>query len=103
MAQRLSWSPQAADELEEIVAYIARDSPRYAAHMARRITDACERVSDMPTASAIVPELDRPDFRQLIVWPYRIIFRVYVDRIGVLTIVHGARDVGAHLAHVLSD
>jgi len=37
MAQRLIWSAAAADDLQSIVEYIARDSPRYAAAVADKI------------------------------------------------------------------
>ena len=37
MARRLRWSEEASDDLEEIAAYIARDSRMYAASFVRRI------------------------------------------------------------------
>lgn len=92
MAHRLIWSKQAADDLETVVRYIAQDSSYYARRTARRIIDACEALLEMPTASAIVPELQSAEYRQSIVWPYRIIVRLRGDSIEIVAIIHGARD-----------
>ena len=37
MARRLVWSPEAADDLQEITAYIARDSAAYARTVAAKV------------------------------------------------------------------
>src|SRR5687767_5339075 len=93
MAAKLIWSPRSVRALEEIVAYIAVDSPTYAADVARRVVAAVERLNAFPRMGRVVPELDQDDLRELIVHRYRIVYRVTPDAITVAAIVHGARDL----------
>ncbi len=41
-----------------------------------------------------VPELADPHLRELIVPPYRLIYRIDPDTVWVLALVHGRRDFG---------
>ena len=95
---RVIWSPQAADDLEQIVEFIARDSERYAAQVAADVIGAVERAADFPGAGRVVPELDDTAIREVFVYSYRIIYRVAGDTIHIAAIVHGARDLSKALA-----
>jgi plasmid stabilization system protein ParE len=41
----------------------------------------------------MVPELGRPEVREFIEWPYRLIYRVRPDAIETLSILHGRREL----------
>ena len=82
----------ALDDVKAIAEYIERDSPRYAKAVVRRIVQSVERLQTFPTASAMVPEFDRPDLRQVIVHSYRVVVRVREDVVDVIAVIHGARD-----------
>ena len=43
----------------------------------------------------MVPEFDDPSTRELLVRSYRMIYRVESDRVFVLGLIHGARDLQA--------
>lgn len=88
---RLIWSPRAADDLEEICDYIARDSARYAAIVAGRIVAAVEKIPTFPKAGRIVPEKGDPNVRERIVGNFRVIYRLKEGAVEVVTICHGAR------------
>lgn len=88
---RLIWSPRAADDLEEICDYIARDSARYAAIVAGRIVAAVEEIPTFPKAGRIVPEKGDPNVRERIVGNFRVIYRLKEGAVEVVTICHGAR------------
>jgi len=85
------WTGQAADDLESIVSFIARDSPHYASHFATRMLEVVERLEPFPKSGRIVPELDDPEIREIIHGNYRIIDRVRDGATELLTILHGAR------------
>ena len=85
------WSPEAAEGLENICEYIAKDSPRYAEVVARRVLEAVERAAEYPLAGRIVPETDNPDIREKITGNFRIIYRIGSDVIEVVIVRHGAR------------
>ena len=90
---RIVWSPAAADDLEQIVDFIARDTERYAAQVAADVIGAVERAADFPGAGRVVPELNDNSIREVFVYSYRIICRVTKDAIHVAAVIHGARDL----------
>lgn len=58
MAGRVKWTETALDDLDNIAAYIARDSQFYASVIVREVRDAARSISFMPLRGRIVPELD---------------------------------------------
>jgi plasmid stabilization system protein ParE len=88
---RLRWSPRSVDDLEAIHAFIARDSSRYADLVSRRIVAATERLIQFPEIGRIVPEVGEPRLRELIVRPFRIVYRVRVDLVEIVTVFRGSR------------
>jgi toxin ParE1/3/4 len=91
MARKIIWSKHAVDSLEDICAYIARDSQRYAAHFAQRIIAATEQTSELPEIGRVVPEYNDPALREKIVGNYRIVYRLKKSVIQIVIIVHGSR------------
>ena len=87
----LRWTNQAADDLQAICQFIARDSASYASLIARNIIEAVERARDFPTSGRIVPEVGDPAIRELLLGNYRIIDQHAGDTVVVLTVWHGAR------------
>ncbi len=88
---RLIWSPEAADDLEEICEYIARDSEHYARVFAGQVIELVKKIADYPRAGRVVPEYGRADLRERILQNYRIVYRVKTDTVEIAAIVHGAR------------
>ena len=88
---RIFWSPQAEAELNEIRAYIARDSRQNAKRMVSRIKRAVAGVCRFPEGAAMAAEFDNPSLREIFVGSYRIIFRITSKCIDVVTVIHGAR------------
>jgi plasmid stabilization system protein ParE len=41
----------------------------------------------------VVPELENPTIRELIVRSYRIIYQIRGQQVGVLAVVHGSREL----------
>jgi toxin ParE1/3/4 len=89
---RLVWTRPARDDLREIQAYIAADSPRYAAIVVGRLVAAVRQLRAYPLSGRVVPELGRPTIREVIQGAYRIVYRVKPDAVEILTVVHGARE-----------
>jgi len=87
----LIWSPQAADDLEAVCQYIARDSEEYARTFARRILALTDTIAEFPQAGRVVPEMEAPDLRERVVGHYRVIYRTKPDAVEIVTIIHGAR------------
>jgi toxin ParE1/3/4 len=90
---RVTFDPAARDELDDIFHWIAKDSPRAAHELIARIEAKVMRL-ELPALT----HMGRPglveDTRELLEWPYIIVYKVFEDReeIVVLSVVHGARD-----------
>ena len=92
---RVEWTDPALDALEGMRDYIARDSPYYARRFIERIFDAAAKLKDHPKMGRPVPEADRDEVRELIYQGYRIIYRAQLERVQVLTVLHGSRNLAA--------
>ena len=54
MDTRVSWSPEALDDVDSIAAYIAKDSPFYASAVVKKILDTAESLGKFPYIGPIV-------------------------------------------------
>jgi toxin ParE1/3/4 len=84
------WTPQAADDLQAIYDFIARDSPHYAQLTVEKILAAIDRLEQFPLMGRHVPERSREDLRELIKPPYRIVYRVG-EVVKILTVFRASR------------
>ena len=89
---QVHWSEPALEDLKNIVSFVAKDSPAYAAKLASRISDAPRRLAMFPKLGSIVPELGKSMIREIWVRPYRIIYLVRDPDCYILAVVHGSRD-----------
>ena len=90
------WTPQAADDLQAIYDFIARDSPHYAQLTVEDILAVIDRLKEFPLMGRQVPERERDDLREIIKPPYRIVYRTG-DVLKILTIFRGSRLFPANL------
>jgi addiction module RelE/StbE family toxin len=90
----IEWSRRARTDLRELKAYIAKDSPYYGRRFTERIIASVEKLADFPKIGRRVPEAEgREDVRELIYQGYRIIYLTHPERVFIVTIVHGSRDL----------
>ena len=89
----LHWAPQAGEDLGAIFAYIAQDSEQYAWLTVRELLAATDRLREFPEIGRVVPELNRPDVRELIWRSYRIVYQFASTRneAWILTVFRGER------------
>jgi toxin ParE1/3/4 len=92
-------------DLDEIAAYIAeQDSVERAVQVAAKIEQVISRLSRFPNRGAHPRELldyGNSDFREIHFKPYRIVYRVLVDKVVVVLIADGRRDMRTLLARRL--
>lgn len=92
---RVIYTRQVADQIREIVEYIARSSPENAARMAERMVKAIDSLELLPHRFSIVrnPDAVGEPVRSMLVRPYLIRYQVN-ERLLTVTVVsirHGAR------------
>lgn len=88
----IQWTERAQDDLAAIYAFVESDSPHYATVLIRRLIHAVERLHDFPQSGRAVAEYNDLEVREVVLRPYRIVYRlVSTDVIHVVTVHHGAR------------
>jgi addiction module RelE/StbE family toxin len=90
---RLEWTEPAVADLENIQAYIARDSAEYADAVIERLILSVDQLESFPESGRRVPESTDPKIRELLVERYRIIYRRKKGAVQILAVVHGARNL----------
>jgi plasmid stabilization system protein ParE len=88
---KIVWSPEAAEDLEAISEFIARDSSFYARAVVAEILKTTRSIPDYPYLGRIVPEYSVVKIRERFVYNYRIVYRVAENEILIVAIIHGAR------------
>lgn len=91
MVHQVTWSRRALHDLESIAEYIAADSPTYASIVVTKILNQTRMLAQFPRAGHKVPEFDDENVREVIVYSYRIIYRLLQDEIVIAAVIHGKR------------
>ncbi len=86
-------SPKALGDLETIIRYIAQDNSEAARKIGQRLLEKTKELSQFPSKGQKVSEFDEPNIRQLIIKPYRIIYRVEEDKkqVSIARFWHASR------------
>ena len=88
---RVIWTHAAVSDLHRIGDHIALDSPRYAERFTEKLRSSTEVLELFPGGSRMIPELEDPELRELIVGNYRIMFLLRKDVAYILTVRHAKR------------
>lgn len=92
----IAWAHVAENDLKEIIDYIAIDSPTNALKIFQKIKKKASSLYTMPERCRIVPELKDQgilQYRELIVPPWRIIFRIAEIKIYVLSVLDSRQNI----------
>jgi toxin ParE1/3/4 len=97
MAKRIVWSQAALDDYEDVIDFVVdRDGIEHAERLHRKVHPAILALSNSPERCRVVPELKALGvtvYRELIVPPYRVAFRIRGRDVVVLGIFDGRRDL----------
>jgi toxin ParE1/3/4 len=84
-------TPQALEDLQQIVSFIARDNPERARSFGNELIDRALSLANLSERGRITPELSDESVREIVHGPYRIIYETLSKKIYVLRFWHGAR------------
>jgi len=90
------WAATTEDDLANIVDYVANDSPSNALKILQKIKETASRLYHSPERGRIVPELQDQgilQYRELIVPPWRIMYRTVGKNVFVLSVLDSRRNV----------
>ncbi len=88
---RIIWACRAADQLEALVEFIAKGSPREARRFAARVLNQIASLGAHPELGGWVIEDETRTYRELLLGNYRIIYRTASEAIYIVAVRHGAR------------
>ena len=90
---QIIWTLRSREDLRTIATYIARDNPPAALKLGEQIFARVDTLAQFPELGRIVPERGEPHIREIVVNPYRLIYRLNKNKnqIEILRVWHGAR------------
>ena len=92
----VSWAAVAERDLKQIIDYIAMESPGNALQILKKIKQKASSLHTFPDRGRVVPELQDQGiyiYRELIVAPWRIIYRITETTVYVLSVIDARRNV----------
>jgi toxin ParE1/3/4 len=88
---RLIWSEPALSDLEAIADCIALDKPDAAKRYVRKVFAAVEKLTSFPRAGTIPKEIPDLPYRQVVVPPCRILYRLSGEAVFIVHVFRGER------------
>lgn len=88
---RARLSADAAEQLLAVLRYVAQDDPGAARRFHARVLDALEIAARFPESGRRLPERRDVGLREVVVAPYRILYRRDSGGILAVSVWHGAR------------
>lgn len=95
-AYQVFWTQTAQQDLKKKIEYIAVDSEVHARRVYLAIKQKADNLRQMPLQGRIVPELEYYSiliYRELISAPWRIIYKTEGNKVWVLAVFDGRRNV----------
>lgn len=89
---KLTFRPEALADLEEIYDYIAEDNLSVAGAFLANLKERCNLLAEQPLIGRKRPEI-HPDLRGFPIGRYVILYRLLVEEVEIVTVIHGARDI----------
>ena len=91
MEYRVTWSPEAVEDLESIAEYIERDSSFYAQSVVSQILEISGKVKEFPLIGRMLPEIGDENIRERFIYSYRLVYKIQQQRILIVAVIHGKR------------
>ncbi|MFH2010321.1 MAG: type II toxin-antitoxin system RelE/ParE family toxin [bacterium] len=90
------WAEPAARDPEELISFIAAESPINARKLLDRLRRRAATLDELPGRGRLVPELRElglREVRELLLSPYRLLYRITGAQVIVLALLDGRRDL----------
>ena len=90
------WAASATLDLDGVIDFIAQGDLSAAIHFLREIRLKADSLCHLPERGRVVPELQAQDvtlYRELIIKPWRVVYRIEAHRVYVLAVLDTRRNV----------
>ena len=88
---KLVWTEPALQDINEIAEYIALDNFAAARNLVQKIFSTVERLEQHPNSGRRIPEFKQSSYREVIVGPCRIFYKVTVEKVFILYVMRSER------------
>lgn len=96
MAQ-IIWTEPALLDLNAIAEYIALDKPGAARHLVQKVFSTTDRLEQFPESGRKPPEFKKSRYREIIVGPCRIFYRIEKEKLYILYVMRSERRLRKYL------
>jgi toxin ParE1/3/4 len=93
---RVSWTKEALGRVATHAAYVSRDSPAVGAKWSRKVLRSTRILTKLPEIGSPVEEFPGTDLRELIVGPFRVVYRYRRGTCRVFTVLRAEQDIHRH-------
>ena len=93
---RIVWASPAVEDLQDIADYFLEHSPSAAGEFVDQVDEAVTQLTSHSDLGRVVPELARHNitrYREFILAPWRLFYRSEGQRVYVLAVIDGRRNV----------
>jgi plasmid stabilization system protein ParE len=88
---KVRWSDRALKTLADLHAWLAVESEQSANDTVDRLLRRGDQLASFPNSGRIVSHYNRPDIRELVERPYRIIYRIRRSDVQIIDVFHSAQ------------
>jgi len=92
MAQ-IKWTEPALNDLNEIAEYLALDQPSVAKKLVSSVFKSVKRHKDFPESGKKSSELPKTNYREVVVGPCRVFYRIEGKKVLILYVMRGQREL----------
>ena len=93
------WTNTALDGLDDIAEYIAVSNPNTAAKLVQQVFETTDCLALFPDSRCVVEEVREMGYREVIVNPCRILYKLEGETVYILHVVRQARDLRRFIIH----
>lgn len=81
---QIKWSEEVENDSDDIMAYISKSSLQYARSFFENLHEAIENLKLFPKMGRRVPESKNPEYRELFLLKYRVVYRFIEEEEKIL-------------------
>lgn len=93
------WTDEALNTLDEIAEYIAISSEAAASRLVIRVFEITDHLEQFPESERLVEELREMAYREVIVNPCRVIYKIENETVYILHVARQERDLRRFVIH----
>ena len=90
---KIIWAEPALQDLNEVAEYIALDKADAAKKLVQKVFKTVERLKRFPESGRRPPEFKRTQYREILVGPCRIFYRLQGTNILIMYVMRGERQL----------